>query len=250
MTDAQRIQLAAATARKELRALALSDDATAEDITTATAKVDDLEARAAVLTTAEEAENGPDKVTTEDSAARERRALEGRAEVRRYIGAAMEGGAVDGAEAEYNAALGMGAGSFPLRLLAPERESRATTDTDAGTAQQTWLDRLFADTAAMHAGVTFRSVGPGVAAFPVTTAGASAAQRGRKQAAADAGWTIGVTEVKPTRNAVRATFSVEDAARLRGLEDAGSAPSTRADRPGHRHRSGCPIGPLRRVDRR
>ena len=132
----------------------------------------------------------------------------------------MDGGAVDGAEAELNAALGMGAGSFPLRLLAPARETRATTDTDAGTAQQTWLDRLFADTAAMHAGVTFRSVGPGVAAFPVTTAGASAAQRGRKQAAADAAWTVGVTEIKPTRNAVRATFSVEDAARLRGLEDA------------------------------
>ena len=220
MSEAMRLQLAAAKARKELRALAMADDTTAEAIQEKTAEVENLEARAAVLTAAEEAENGPDTVTGEDAEARERRELEGRVEVRRYIGAAMEGGAVDGAEAEFNAALGMGAGAFPLRLIAPEREVRATTDTDAGVSQGTWLDRLFADTAAMHLGVSFRSVGPGVAAFPVTTAGASAAQRGRTEAAADAAWTVGVTEIKPTRNAVRAVFSVEDAARLRGLEDA------------------------------
>ena len=219
MTDAQKIALAAAKARKELRALALADDATAEAIQEKTAEVGNLEARAAVLQNAEDAENGPDRIETEDAEARERRALEGRAEVRRYIGAAMEGGrAVDGAEAEYNAALGMGATAFPLRLLAPE--TRATTDTEAGAMQGTWLDRLFAETCAMKVGVSFRSVGPGVQAYPVTTAGATAAQRGRREAAADAAWTVGVTEIKPSRNAVRAVFSVEDAARLRGLEDA------------------------------
>ena len=219
MTDAQRVQLAAAEARKELRALALNDDASAEAIAEATKKVDSLEARAAILPAAEAAENGPDKVTTEDAEGREFRRLQGRVEVRRYIGAAMDGKGVDGAEAEYNGALKMGAGSFPLRLLAPERETRATTNVDAGATQGTWLDRLFADTAAAHLGISFRSVGPGVAAYPVTTAGASAAQRGRAEAAADANWTVGVTEVKPSRNAVRAVFTSEDAARLRGLED-------------------------------
>ena len=170
------------------------------------------------MTAAEEAENGLDTVTGEDAEARERRALEGRVEVRRYIGAAMDGEGVDGAEREYNQALKLSAGAFPLRLLAPE--ARATTDTDAAATQGTWLDRLFSKTCAAHVGVSFRSVGPGVAAFPVTTAGASAAQRGRGEAAAAAAWTVGVTEIKPSRNAVRAVFSVEDAARLRGLEDA------------------------------
>lgn len=218
MTDAQKVQLAAVEARKELRALALTEDATAEDIQAATKKVDDLEARAAILTAAEEAENGPDKVTeTEDAEAREFRALEGRVEVSQYIGAAMEGRGVDGAEAEYNGALKMGAGRFPLRLLAPE--VRAKTDTDAGATQATWVDRLFADTMAARLGITMPTVAPGVSSYPVTTAGASAAQRGRTEAAADAGWTVGVTELKPKRNAVRAVFSVEDAARLRGLED-------------------------------
>ncbi|MDE2974567.1 MAG: hypothetical protein OXU64_07600 [Gemmatimonadota bacterium] len=217
MTDRQKLEIAAAKARKELRALAMSEDATAEQIAEATAKVDNLEARAAALPD-DDPDPEPNKGGDEDAEARELRELAGRVEVRRYIGAAMDGGAVDGAEGEYNAALGMGAGSFPLRLLAPEE--RATTDTDAGVNQGSWLDRLFAKTCAMHVGVGFRSAGPGVAAYPVTTAGASAAQRGRGEAAADAAWAVGVTEVKPSRNAVRAVFSVEDAARLRGLEDA------------------------------
>ena len=112
-------------------------------------------------------------------------------------------------------------------MLAPRRETRATTpeerattNVDAGATQRTWLDRLFAETAAMRLGISFEAVEPGVAAFPVTTAGASAAQRGRTEAAADAAWTVGVTEIKPTRNSVRAVFAVEDAARLSGLEDA------------------------------
>ena len=42
-------------------------------------------------------------MTGEDAEARERRALEGRVEVRNYIGAAFDGGAVGGAEGEYNA---------------------------------------------------------------------------------------------------------------------------------------------------
>jgi len=217
MTDRQKLEIAAAKARKELRALAMSEDATAEQIAEATAKVDNLEARAAALPD-DDPDPEPNKDGDEDAEARELRELAGRVEVRRYIGAAMDGGAVDGAEGEYNQALGMGAGSFPLRLLAPE--ARATTDTDAGVNQGSWLDRLFAKTCAAHVGVSFRSAGPGVAAYPVTTAGASAAQRGRGEAAADAAWTVGVTEVKPSRNAVRAVFSVEDAARLRGLEDA------------------------------
>ena len=83
-----------------------------------------------------------------------------------------------------------------------------------------WLDRLFAGTAAERVGVTMESVGAGVASFPVTTAGAGAAQRGRTEAAADAAWTVGVSELKPTRNAVRLVFSVEDAARIPGLESA------------------------------
>ena len=89
------------------------------------------------------------------------------------------------------------------------------------TQPRTWLDRLFAETAAMRLGITMESVPVGSASYPVTTAGASAAQRQRStDSAADAAWTIGVVDLTPKRNAVRLKFSIEDAARIPGLESA------------------------------
>ena len=48
--------------------------------------------------------------------------------------------------------------------------------------QQTWIDRLFLDSAATRVGVTMRSVRPGVASVPVTTAGASFAMKEKEAA--------------------------------------------------------------------
>ena len=170
-----------------------------------------------------------------DSEAVEVRKLRGQVKLARHVAAALEERPVDGPEAEYNAALEVrGAGAFPLELLVP-LEVR-TTDTDSGQSQRPWLDRLFEDTAAMKVGVSFASVPPGVASFPVTTAGASAAQRGRSEDASDAAWTVGVTDLKPTRNTVRAVFSEEDALRLPSLERALQAGPVHG--PDGRHRPG------------
>ena len=149
---------------------------------------------------------------------RAERKLRGRVQLSSYIGAAMDGRAVAGAEAELNQHLGLPGNRFPLDILAPV-EMRATTDTDAAAGQMPWVDRLFVDTAAMRLGISMKSVMHGVTTVPVTTAGASAAQRGRGEAAADTAWTVGVTELSPKRNSVRAVFSEEDAMRLPGLED-------------------------------
>ena len=125
---------------------------------------------------------------------------------------------MDGVEKELNEALKMGLDRFPLALLAPE--ARATTNADSQANQGTWLDRLFAVSAARRVGVSFRSVPAGLASYPVTTAGASGAQQDRSETTGDAAWTVGVTEAKPKRGSVRAVFSIEDAARLPGLEEA------------------------------
>ena len=80
---------------------------------------------------------------------------------------------------------------------------------------------MFDQSAAQQLGVTFNSVGPGVASFPVTTAGATAGQLAKSGASPAAAWTIGVTEMKPKRNAVHAIFSIEDVQRIGpGLEAA------------------------------
>ena len=157
---------------------------------------------------------------TDDPETRELRGLELRSNVGNYVAAAMAGGRVGGAELEYNQALKLSEDRFPLRLLAPGQEQRASTAADAATQQTRWVDRLFAEACAMKLGFTFDSVPAGIAAYPVTTAGAIPAQRGKSQAAGDAAWTVGVTELKPTRNSVRAVFNVEDAARLPTLEEA------------------------------
>ena len=162
-----------------------------------------------------------------DAEMRERAELRSKVKLGGYIAAAIEQRSADGAEHEYNAALGISGNRFPLELLAPPEhraarvEVRATTDVDTMTTPRRWLDRLFAGTAAERVGVTMESVPVGSASYPVTTAGASAAQRQRStDSAADAAWTVGVTEMKPKRNAVRLLFSIKDAARIPGLETA------------------------------
>ena len=145
--------------------------------------------------------------------------LRERVNLSNYVGAAIETRAVRGAELELNQEMKIPENRFPLELLAPVEE-RATVNVDTQSEARPWLDRLFADTAAMAVGIDFQSVPTGVVNHPVTTAGASAAQRGRKQAAADTAFTVGVTDIKPTRNALKVIFSEEDAARLPGLEDA------------------------------
>ena len=175
--------------------------------------------RAALAGEAEEEQRAAAEFDADPETA-EVRALRGRVRIGEYMASAVEGRAAAGAEGELNAALGLPANRFPLSLIAPAPEVRTTTDADAATTQSSWVDRLFSETAAMRLGVTFEGVAPGVAAFPVTASGASAAQRGRTQAAADTAWTVRVVEAKPSRNTVRAVFSEEDAHRLPAVEEA------------------------------
>ena len=138
----------------------------------------------------------------------------------KYIGAAMTGtGVTTGAEGELNEHLGLAANQFPMDLLAPAVEKRALRDGDADVRARSWVDRVFSDSAAARLGITFESVPAGVAAFPITTAGGNPAQRGRTQAAAEEAYTFDVSELKPTRNAVHAIYSIEDNARVPGLAD-------------------------------
>ena len=247
MTNAQKrlreLRNRQSTERGRMAELSLVDELTDEhrgELDTIERGTPDLERQLRAATVAVETEESEQRAagaaapsTGGDAEDRERAELRGKITLGRYLAAAVEMRSADGAEAEYLAALDMpligrmGGPAFPLELLAPpERraaraEDRATTDTDTTMAPRTWLDRLFAGTAAERIGITMESVPAGSASFPVTTAGASAAQRQRStDTAADAAWTVAVTELKPKRNAVRLLFSIEDAARIPGLESA------------------------------
>ena len=155
-----------------------------------------------------------------DAETRERLELRGRVSVGAYIAAAQEQRGIDAAEAEYNAACGMKAGRFPLHLLTPEVEKRAITDTDAKASQMAWIDRLFNESLAKYCGISFRGVEPGVVSVPITTTGATASQVERTVAKSTTTQVVGVTELKPKRNAAHLIFSLEDSYRLPGLEAA------------------------------
>ncbi len=229
--------------RGRMAELAIADELSDEmrsELDTIEAGTPDLERQLRAATVAVDSEEAEQRAAgaagdtpAGDAEDRERAELRGRIRLASYLSAAVEKRAADGAEADYLASLEMpvlgrnGGTAFPLELLAPpERrqartEDRAITNVDIMTTPRTWLDRLFAETSAMRLGVNMESVPMGSASYPVTTGGASAAQRQRStDAAADAGWTIGVTELKPRRNAVRLLFSIEDAARIPGLESA------------------------------
>ena len=219
MTDLMRLNLRATEIRARLSELAGVTDLTDEhrsELDTLRNEYRDNETKTGALMIAGDT---PTETPTED---RQLSELRGKVNFGRYVAAALARRGADGAEREYNEERGIDADHFPLDILADAAgvEHRAKRDGDADANAGTWLDRVFMDTAAASIGVSFRNVAPGVAAFPVTTAGGSPGQRGREQAATESTYTVAVTEIKPARRAVHGIYSIEDAARLPGLADA------------------------------
>ena len=219
MTDDQRLLKAAADARKELRALALSDDATAAQIAEATAKVDNLEARAAALP----AEEGPapDSATLEDGEGREIRKLAGKARVGAFVAAALTGQPVRGASAEYASALGMD-GRLPLALLEPEgREVRAVTpgpSNETVTTTRPTVPYAFERTDAAALGVMMPTVAPGEAHFPALTTAPPAGPKAEDAAADATAAAFTLTKRTPTRITGQFVIRLEDIALFPAME--------------------------------
>ena len=153
---------------------ALTDETRAE-LDTIESGTPDLERQIRGATVAVETEEAEQRTVApehrdDDPELRERRALRAKVRMSNYIVAAVEQRGVIGPEAEYNAAVAISGNRFPLELLAPPEaraatEERATTDADVMTQPRTWLDRLFAETAAMRLGVTMESVPVGSASL-------------------------------------------------------------------------------------
>ena len=141
-------------------------------------------------------------------------------DLEKHVKAALAGTiAQGGPEAEYNQELSIEAGWFPLDLLTRNLEERAARTGDGAASQATWLDYLFAGTAADRVGVSFRPVASGVHTIPTFSAAPSGAQRGRAEAVAEGTFTLAVSEMTPKRSAVYGIYSVEDESRLGGMSD-------------------------------
>ena len=151
--------------------------------------------------------------------------LSDRVELRAYLDAFANGRRVNGAEAELNQERGLNEDShIPFDALL-DLEERADTATDVaaaaiGDTQHSILARVFNKTVTTFLGVRMPSVGIGDQLYPVITAGAagSPAKEGVAVDAEEATFT-GVS-ISPKRVSAAYLVTVEDMARLKGMETA------------------------------
>ena len=219
MTPLQKLELRMSDLRRDLTAALDADEPDAETVNRLTRE---LRAADDNLTAAKLLEPElPAPVITEirqyDSKLAELRAS---VDLTKHVKAALAGTmAQSGPEAEYNAEMKIDAGWFPLDLLTRQAEDRAARIGDGMASQATWLDYLFAGTAAERLGISFRPVGSGTHSIPSFSAAPSGVQRGRTQAVDEGTFTLAVTEMTPTRNPVYGIYSIEDESRLAGMSD-------------------------------
>ena len=155
---------------------------------------------------------------TADPEVRERLALRGQARFGRFLAAAISGRVIDGAEAEYRAALGAGDGAIPLDLFEQDRPRALEYRADAATVTPATAQGenvaalqpfVFSESIAPMLGIDMPQVGSGShteARISVAlTAGVKAKGVVQDSTAATI---IGVTAV-PRRIATRLTTQIE-----------------------------------------
>ena len=241
MKDSDRYALQSETAKREYNALVdtingLPD--TQQPTTEQAAKLTELRTqmdgietrRAAALATEQRdtTEHIEDK-TGDGGEDKERRELRSRSRLGRYFSAALSGKLLDGAEAELSAAAGC-AGAVPLELFQPERrtalqngsEQRVVTPAPA-TADENLapiVPAIFDRSAAAWLGIEMPAVATGDAGYPILSTSVTGGPKAKSADAAETGGAFSVTMAQPRRLTGAFRFTVEDAARLVGMEDA------------------------------
>ena len=219
MTDQQKATVAVKAAQKELRALAVNDDATADQLAEATTKLHDLETRAEALDASEEVVEVVKTDPVEDASSRELRSLEGKCELGRIVSATVEQRAVDGAELELQQHHGLGLNQVPLSMI---REARAVTSApaDVGTGQATIVPGVFPRSAAEFLGIPSPSVPVGDHAYPVLTKNAVVEALAEAGVGTETDGTFSGDLLSPSRLQASFRFSREDRARFSGMNEA------------------------------
>ena len=241
MKDSDRFALQSETAKREYNALVDTINQlpeTQQPTTEQAAKLTELRTqmdgietrRAAALATEQRdtTEHTEDK-TGDGGENKARRELRSRSRLGRYFGAALSGKLLDGAEAELSAAAGC-SGAVPLELFQRRTALQNGTEQRAVTPSPTTADEnlagivpaIFDRSAAAWLGIEMPEVATGDAGYPILSTSVSSGA-GPVAKSADADETAGaftVTMAQPRRLTGSFRFTVEDAARLVGMEDA------------------------------
>ncbi len=228
MTNAQKLAVRLSEVREKLNQLSGKDELSAaeeSEMRTLSGEYPALEARhraALISESAEEAAAGKD-TDPGDGEDGERRELRSRSRLSRYMTAALDGVPVDGAEAELSAASGC-PGSVPLELFEHRRdpEQRAVTPAPSTTDETlaAIVPAIFDRSAAAWLGIEMPTVQTGDAGFPVLSTSLTGGPKAKSTAAAEDAGAFTVTMSQPRRVTGSFRFTVEDAARLSGMEEA------------------------------
>lgn len=180
----------------------------------------EVELRAALAT-----DDGGEVETVEvDAEVRERIELRSRSRFSTYLTAAVEGTNVAGAEAEYNAAVGVKPGFMPADILLDEPEQRAVTTVpttgDYQGAQASVIQPVFERTASAAIGVQFPMVEQGTALYPAISTAPPAGVKAKSAAADATAAAFTLATRTPRRVTGRFTVRAEDTALFPPMEAA------------------------------
>ena len=227
MLASQKLQLQIAEKRREINANSQQDEYNVDEMNALNAEFMELETRysSALITEAEEYKNTP--TDDLDAEGKEQRGIESRISVANYISAAVTGEAIDGAEAEYNAARGItGIGiQVPWEALLDPRErvelyAATVSPATAEVNQQEVLGRIFADGAAAYLGVRMPSVPVGAENFPVLTNGVVPVNTAKGGSANQTAATLTPNVLDPIRLAAEYLIQYEDTFKFKMMEEA------------------------------
>ncbi len=192
------LELKITEARSELSKLndvETPDDTQEKRMETLTKEIRSLDTRLAAAKVMQTSTNETRTDNAEDAEEKERRELRSKCMVGRFLGAALQGHLVTGAEGEYLAAVGLEQGKIPMDLWQPPEkrhedggETRAATPSPStvGVNMAMIEPFVFAPSIASRLGIEIRDVPTGTYAIPTITTAPSTAAPKAKDAAADA----------------------------------------------------------------
>ena len=225
MTPLQKHQLRASEIRGKLAELGGVDELTDEqktEIAELRNEYQDVETRIQALTVA----GDEPKVTEQRSEDRDLAKLIAGADLGLIFESAVEHRMTDGATAELQQHLGLGANQVPLALLrgAPSApvETRAVTPApaDVGQNQAEIIPGVFPQACASFLGIDMPTVAAGEAVYPVLTTNATVEALAENAAGTETTGSFSADVLSPSRLQSSFFYSREDRARFRGMGEA------------------------------
>ena len=231
MTDLQKIEVQMSECRSRLRTLATKTDATDEEkaeMRSQAEALDGLEERFRILSRTEpepQKEESPTAPVSEHRGeATERRELLGKVRLSNFLGAALGGTPIEGADAEASQEFTGGHG-FPMEALAPpesqnaeERAVAAAPTTSWADQPQTWVQRLFKPTMLDAFRVETRSIAEGQPQWITITDGADPELVARDRDVSESTYAYSQVNISPVRHAASFVIAREDMALFSQME--------------------------------